>query len=44
MEIAFQEEELAKHYNQAIKEIREIFAQVLRKSGIEEEALEEREK
>lgn len=34
MEIAFQEEELAQHYNQAMGRIQKIFEQVLRKDGI----------
>ena len=38
MEIAFQEKELAKHYNQAMGEIQKIFEQVLRKDGIAKRA------
>ncbi len=37
-EIAFQEKELAKHYNQAMGEIQKIFEQVLRKDGIAKRA------
>ncbi len=37
-EIAFQEKELAKHYNQAMGEIQKIFEQVLRKDGIAKKA------
>ena len=41
MEMAFCEEELAGHYNEAMGEIQKIFMQVLRKDGISEERLEE---
>ncbi len=41
MEIAFQEEELVKHYHEAMEEVKEIFMQALRKEGIAEEYLEE---
>lgn len=37
-EIAFQEKELAKHYNLAMGEIQKIFEQVLRKDGIAKRA------
>lgn len=37
-EIAFQEKELAKHYNLAMGEIQKIFEQVLRKDGIAKKA------
>lgn len=43
MEIAFQEKELAKHYNQAMGEIQKIFEQVLRKDGIAKRAGEAEE-
>ncbi len=41
MEIAFQEEELAKRYHEAMEKVKKIFMQVLRKDGIAEEDLEE---
>lgn len=41
MEVAFQEEELAVRYHQAMKEIEKIFMQVLRKDGTAEGELEE---
>lgn len=40
MEIAFQEEELLKHYNAAMDEVKKIFMQVLRKDGTAEGKLE----
>lgn len=39
MEIAFQEEELVKHYHEAVEEVKRVFMQVLRKEGIPEEEL-----
>lgn len=39
MEISFQEEELAKHYSEALEQIKSVFLQVLHKSGINEEQL-----
>lgn len=41
MEIAFQEEELVKHYHEAMEEVRKIFMQALRKNKIAKEELEE---
>ncbi len=40
MEIAFQEDELLKHYNGAMDEVKEIFMQVLREEGLAERELE----